>query len=57
MFKTLWSKVSDGDKRVILIEGEPEGLINRVPKIGQYKANLHLGGKAEQTNKKRTRNL
>ena len=41
------SKVSDGDKRVILIEGEPVGLINRVPKIGQYKANLHLGGKAE----------
>ena len=41
------SKVSDGDKRVILIEGEPVGIINRVPKIGQYKANLHLGGKAE----------
>ena len=41
------SKVSDGDKRVILIEGEPVGLINRVPKLGQYKANLHLGGKAE----------
>ena len=41
------SKVSDGDKRVILIEGKPVGLINRVPKIGQYKANLHLGGKAE----------
>ena len=41
------SKVSDGDKRVILIEGEPVGLINRVPKNGQYKANLHLGGKAE----------
>ena len=41
------SKVSEGDKRVILIEGEPVGLINRVPKIGQYKANLHLGGKAE----------
>ena len=41
------SKVSNGDKRVILIEGEPVGLINRVPKTGQYKANLHLGGKAE----------
>ena len=41
------SKVSKGDKRVILIEGEPVGLINRVPQRGQYKANLHLGGKAE----------
>jgi glutathione synthase len=41
------SKVSKGDKRVILIEGEPISLINRVPPKGLYKANLHLGGKAE----------
>ena len=41
------SKVSEGDKRVILIEGEPVGLINRIPKGGNYKANLHLGAKAE----------
>ena len=41
------SKVSKGDKRVILIEGEPISLINRVPPQGLYKANLHLGGKAE----------
>ena len=47
LFKTLSVKFLKGDKRVILIEGEPVGLINRVPKIGQYKANLHLGGKAE----------
>lgn len=41
------SKVSEGDKRVILIEGEAVGLINRIPKSGNYKANLHLGAKAE----------
>lgn len=41
------SKVSKGDKRVILIEGKPISLINRVPPQGLYKANLHLGGKAE----------
>ena len=41
------SKVSKGDKRVILIEGVPISLINRVPPQGLYKANLHLGGKAE----------
>lgn len=41
------SKVSKGDKRVILIKGEPISLINRVPPKGLYKANLHLGGKAE----------
>ncbi len=43
------NKVSSGDKRVILIDGNPVGAINRVPKEGQYKANLHLGGKAEAT--------
>ena len=41
------SKVSKGDKRVILIDGQPVGLVNRVPQRGQYKANLNLGGKAE----------
>lgn len=43
-------KVSDGDKRVILLEGSPVGLINRVPKKGDFKANLHLGGKAKESN-------
>ena len=38
-----------GDKRVILIDGKPEGVINRIPKKGQFKANLHLGGQAKQT--------
>ena len=38
-----------GDKRVILIDGKPEGVINRVPKKGEFKANLHLGGEAKQT--------
>ena len=41
------SKVSNGDKRVILINGKPVGLINRIPPKGHYKANLHLGGRAE----------
>ena len=38
-----------GDKRVILIDGKPEGVINRIPKKGEFKANLHLGGEAKQT--------
>ena len=38
-----------GDKRVILIDGKPEGSVNRIPKKGEFKANLHLGGKAEKT--------
>lgn len=39
--------VSKGDKRVILIDGEPVGAINRVPKKGEARSNLHVGGTAE----------
>ncbi len=46
-----------GDKRVILIDGEPVGAINRVPKEGNYKANLHLGGIAEKTKLSTKENL
>lgn len=38
--------VSKGDKRVILIDGEPAGAINRVPKEGEARSNLHVGGTA-----------
>ena len=38
-----------GDKRVILLNGIPIGAINRIPKQGEFKANLHLGGKAVLT--------
>ena len=41
--------VKFGDKRVILLDGNPVGAINRVPREGEFKANLHLGGKAEIT--------
>ena len=38
--------VSKGDKRVILIDGEAVGAINRVPKEGEARSNLHVGGTA-----------
>jgi glutathione synthase len=38
--------VSKGDKRIILIEGEPIGAINRVPAEGQVRSNLRVGGTA-----------
>jgi len=38
--------VSTGDKRIILIEGEPVGAINRVPAEGQVRSNLRVGGTA-----------
>lgn len=39
--------VSQGDRRVILIDGEPAGVINRVPQPGETRSNMHVGGKAE----------
>ena len=41
--------VSEGDKRVILIDGEPVGAINRRPRKGETRSNLHVGGTAEPT--------
>ena len=39
--------VSNGDKRVILVDGEAVGAINRVPQAGETRSNLHVGGRAE----------
>ena len=36
--------VSNGDKRVILVDGEPVGAINRVPLEGETRSNMHAGG-------------
>ncbi len=41
--------VRQGDKRIILIDGEPAGAVNRVPPPGEARANLHVGGRAEKT--------
>jgi glutathione synthase len=39
--------VSAGDKRILLIDGEPIGAINRIPGEGQVRSNLARGGRAE----------
>ncbi len=39
--------VSAGDKRIILIDGEIVGGINRVPEAGAVRSNLRVGGTAE----------
>ncbi len=36
-------EVRQGDKRIILIDGEPAGAINRVPPPGEARANMHVG--------------
>lgn len=40
--------VSNGDKRVILVNGEPVGAINRVPAQGETRSNMHVGGRPEK---------
>src|SRR5580704_16849973 len=39
--------VSAGDKRILLVDGEPIGAINRIPAKGQVRSNLARGGRAE----------
>jgi glutathione synthase len=39
--------VAAGDKRIILVDGEPVGVVNRVPAPGQTRSNLRVGGRAE----------
>jgi len=40
--------VSKGDKRIILINGDPVGAINRVPAAGETRSNMHVGGRPEK---------
>ena len=40
--------VAKGDKRVILIDGEAVGAINRVPATGETRSNMHVGGRPEK---------
>lgn len=39
--------VRQGDKRIILVDGEPMGAINRVPPEGEARSNMHAGGTPE----------
>jgi len=40
--------VAKGDKRVILVDGEAVGAINRVPAKGETRSNMHVGGRPEK---------
>ncbi len=39
--------VTRGDKRILMIDGEPVGAINRIPAKGQIRSNLAVGGEAQ----------
>ncbi len=42
-------EIADGDKRIVLIDGEVAGAINRVPGAGEIRSNLAVGGSAAKT--------
>jgi glutathione synthase len=42
-------EVSAGDKRVLLLDGEPLGAILRIPRAGDLRSNIHVGGSVHPT--------
>lgn len=42
-------EIKEGDKRIILIDGEPVGWMNRVPQPGDHRGNMHVGATVEPT--------
>lgn len=42
-------EVRQGDKRIILVDGTAAGAVSRVPAVGEARANLHVGARAEKT--------
>jgi len=42
-------EIREGDKRIILVDGEPAGAVARVPAAGEARANFHAGGRADKS--------
>jgi len=49
MVQRYLAEVRAGDKRIILVDGEVAGAINRVPAANETRSNLHVGGTAKKT--------
>jgi glutathione synthase len=49
MFQPFLPEISEGDKRIVLIDGEIAGAINRRPGEGEFRSNLAAGGYPEPT--------
>ena len=49
MFQPFLPEISEGDKRIVLVDGEVAGAINRRPGEGEFRSNLAAGGYAEPT--------
>ena len=46
MVQAYLPSVRDGDKRIILVDGEAVGAVNRIPNEGEARSNFHVGGSA-----------
>ena len=49
MVQAFLPEVAKGDKRIVLVDGEVAGAINRLPGEGEIRSNLAVGGSAEKT--------
>lgn len=49
MVQPFLPEVAKGDKRIVLIDGEVAGAINRIPGEGEFRSNLAMGGSAQPT--------
>ena len=49
MVQPFLPEVARGDKRIVLVDGEIAGAINRIPGKGEFRSNLAMGGSAEAT--------
>ncbi|MEQ8411965.1 MAG: glutathione synthase [Erythrobacter sp.] len=49
MVQPFLPEVAEGDKRIVLVDGEIAGAINRIPGEGEFRSNLAMGGSAEAT--------
>jgi glutathione synthase len=49
MVQAFLPDVAQGDKRIVLVDGEVAGAINRIPGAGEIRSNLAVGGSAVQT--------
>ena len=47
MIQRYLKDVRKGDKRIIIVDGEPVGAINRIPAEGEARSNMHVGGRPE----------
>ena len=49
MLQKFLPEIAEGDKRIVLVDGELAGAVNRVPSEGEIRSNLAVGGKAAKT--------